>query len=486
MRKIVLSLIVMLLAAFSAKALVYTVVVPEGTKACYLVGEMNGWGEPNGTNWNLPMEQDPEEPTIFTIDLQDGDKTFKYKYCCGPGWAYVEKNAEGGEIGDRSYPDDGMNIDFVETWAMVWDPDAVEKEFTLNVTVPEGTLAVYVNGTFTNWTRFERMQEITPTTYTLTVSVFADEVQYKYSSGPSWDYQELDEDGTSLSNNRSLTELESDDVVAMWEAIYEPPSEGITLNVTVPEGTNACYVAGNMNDWKQQLMTRVTATTYTITFDASIEDIEYKYCSGPDWKYEEVQADGNKVGNRKLNIADSPADDVVAKWALVYEPEFTLNVTVPEGTFACYVAGSMNDWKWQEMEKVDETTYTLTFTASSAEIEYKYCSGPGWDYEEQNVDGSWKGNRSLSITDSPSEDVVAKWKEVYASLAGVNVDNTFIYSEKAGLTVQFTGIAKIGLYNISGVLLKETIASGTFTQSDLAAGIYIVKVNNKAYKALVK
>ena len=164
MRKIVLSLVVMLIAVFSAKALVYTVVVPEGTKACFIAGSMTGWSQ-------VQMEQDPTEPTIFTIDIPEATTADNYKYCCGPGWAWVEKNAEGAEISDRSYPDDGMNIDFVETWAMEWDPDAVEKDYTLNVTVPEGTFAVYVNGSFNSWSGFERLEKVTETTFTISFTV---------------------------------------------------------------------------------------------------------------------------------------------------------------------------------------------------------------------------------------------------------------------------------------------------------------------------
>ena len=471
----------MLTAVFSAKALVYTAVVPEGTKACFIAGSMTDWSQ-------VQMDQDADEPTIFTIDIPDATVADGYKYCCGPGWAYVEKNAEGGEISDRAYPDDGMNIDFVETWAMEWDPDAVEKDYTLNVTVPEGTFAVYVNGSFNNWSGFERLEKVTETTFTLTVTVAADEVQYKYSSGPSWDYEELQEDGSALPSNRSLTEPESDDVVELWKEIYEPPSGGITLNVTVPEGTFAVYVAGSMNEWKHQLMERVTETTYTITFsDEELDEIEYKYCSGPGWDYEELQEDGSGVSNRTLSIIDSPSDDVVALWKEVFEPEFTLNVTVPEGTNACYVAGSMNGWTQQEMEKVDETTYTITFSAGSAVIEYKYCSGPGWDYEELKEDGTGMGNRKLTVSDSPSDDVVALWKEVYETgIQSVVIDDVIVIGDRTALTVQFTGNATIELYTIQGALLNKTVATGIYNRAGLPAGIYVVKVNNKAYKALVK
>ena len=483
MRKIVLSLIVMLLAAFSAKALVYTVVVPEGTKACYIAGNMNGWSQQE-------MEQDPDEPTIFTIDLPDAVKEDGYKYCCGPGWAWVEKGADGEEIRDRTYPDDGMNIDFVLTWALEYDPD-FEGDFTFNVTVPEETKAVYIKGSYNNWSGYEPMTKVTETTYTLTVHVVGSKsVNYVYACGPDDAYQEVDDEGNTLLPDRNLAEPESDDVVLYWKGIYDPDSMfEYTLNVTVPEGTIMCFVAGNMNGWKQQAMEKVDETTFTLSFSVEgLDEIAYKYCNGPSWDYVEIQEDGNDLAdNRILSVDDSPADDVVAAWKKDFEPVFILNVTVPEGTNACYVAGSMNGWDQEEMEKVDDTTYTITFNVVMAEIQYKYCSGPHWDYVEVQEDGSdLDDNRKLAIGDSPVDDVVVAWNKVYASLVNVSVDNPFIITGKSTLTTKFTGIAKVEIFTVNGVLLHKTIANGEFTQSDLAAGVYVVKINNKAFKALVK
>ena len=45
--------------------------------------------------------------------------------------------------------------------------------------------------------------------------------------------------------------------------------------------------------------------------------------------------------------------------ALIY------NVTVPNGTKACYIAGEMNNWSQQAMNKVDNTLYTLEITSAT-------------------------------------------------------------------------------------------------------------------------
>ena len=185
----------------------------------------------------------------------------------------------------------------------------------------------------------------------------------------------------------------------------------LTYNVEVPAGTKVCYIAGAMNGWSHTEMTKVDETHYTLEVATATNEMEYKYCSGPDWKYVEKKADGSDIDNRKYSESD-----VVAKWGAVYNPEVVVekkdmvyNVTVPAGTNACYIAGDMTSWGHREMTKVDDTHYTITLTAAPDDA-YKYCSGPDWKYVELKADGGEVQNRSYAENDE-----VAKWKEVYGS-----------------------------------------------------------------------
>ena len=206
-----------------------------------------------------------------------------------------------------------------------------------------------------------------------------------------------------------------------YPAITENPSDSVTLdpelgvvyNVTVPAGTHACYLAGEMNGWSHTEMTKVDDTHYTLTVDTATTAMKYKYCSGPDWKYVEKTATGEDVVDRTYS-----ANDIVEAWASVYDPNatedptpemgVTYNVTVPAGTYACYLAGEMNGWGHTEMTKVDDTHYTLTVDTATTAMKYKYCSGPGWDYVELQADGSDVQDRTYSENDE-----VAAWKKVY-------------------------------------------------------------------------
>ena len=42
----------------------------------------------------------------------------KYKYCSGPGWDYVELQADGSNVQDRTYSEN----DEVVAWKKVYDP----------------------------------------------------------------------------------------------------------------------------------------------------------------------------------------------------------------------------------------------------------------------------------------------------------------------------------------------------------------------------
>lgn len=88
------------------------------------------------------------------------------------------------------------------------------------------------------------------------------------------------------------------------------------FNVTVPEGTDACYLVGSMNSWAVDdpiEMTKVDDTHYTYQAETDLTDAQYKYVHGDDWSMVEKAADGSEMGNRTVNAA--VMNDTVAKWA---------------------------------------------------------------------------------------------------------------------------------------------------------------------------
>ena len=193
--------------------------------------------------------------------------------------------------------------------------------------------------------------------------------------------------------------------------VVEPA--GVTYNVTVPEGTYACYIAGQMNEWTHQEMNKVDDTHYTITIEGATTEMKYKYCSGPEWKYLEKDANGNDVLDRTY-----AENDVVASWAAIYNPNPTVE---PETTWT--VAGSVifgSEWTpadaANDMTLQNDGTYKWEKIglelAANTKIEFKVVKNHAWgeEYPSSNyvLTIAEDGIYTVTITFNPStKDVVA-------------------------------------------------------------------------------
>ncbi len=91
----------------------------------------------------------------------------------------------------------------------------------------------------------------------------------------------------------------------------------------------------------------------------------------------------------------------------------TYSVTVPAGTKAFYICGTMTGWStFEPMIKIDETHYSISISGATPADEYKYSSGPGWGYSDVV-----QPNRTYS-----PNDVVTGWQSTYdPAVAAVDV-----------------------------------------------------------------
>ena len=93
----------------------------------------------------------------------------------------------------------------------------------------------------------------------------------------------------------------------------------------------------------------------------------------------------------------------------------TFNVKVPDGTRACYIAASFNNWdagNALEMTPSGENRFTLTvdnITTSDVANGFKYLCGRDWAYVEKGASGEELSDRTVA-TDL---DEVASWAKLY-------------------------------------------------------------------------
>ncbi|PNR93390.1 hypothetical protein [Petrotoga sp. 9PWA.NaAc.5.4] len=337
----------------------------------YIVGNYCGWGFDNAATSTVKTE-DGQKYAEF--ELQVTEFPLKYKYTIGPSWNYVEKDAEGNEIGDRvieSAPE-GVVIDTVAKWAAIPTPPSEEPTIVnIKAYLPDETpddATIYIVGNYCGW-GFDNAATSTVKTedgqkyaeFELQVTEFP--LKYKYTIGPSWNYVEKDAEGNEIGDRviESAPEGVVIDTVAKWAAIPTPPSEEptiVNIKAYLPDETPddaTIYIVGNYCGWGFDNAATSTVKTEDgqkyAEFELQITEFpfEYKYTVGPDWKYEEVKADGSRVDNRKIDSApESLVEDTVEKWKEIPESQ---EPTEPPSEEGIIIDGDFSDWESYEGTK---------------------------------------------------------------------------------------------------------------------------------------
>ncbi len=127
--------------------------------------------------------------------------------------------------------------------------------------------------------------------------------------------------------------------------------------------------------------------------------------------------------------------------------EVTYTVNVPAGTHDCFLAGEMTGWAFVEMNRASATVYTLTLADATTAQQYKYCSGPSWDYVETTAQGGEVTNRTYAATD-----YVANWQSVWDDILPPNASSGTIdriYFESDLVDNRFIDVWKPSGYNTS-------------------------------------
>ncbi len=246
----------------------------------------------------------------------------------------------------------------------------------------------------------------------------------------------------------------------------------LTYNVTVPAGTNTVYIAGSMNAWNASAneMTKVNATTFTLTIeDATVLD-KYKYCSGPDWMFVEKTADGYEVLDRTWS-----GGDIVENWAKVYDPD--VQIERADLTFKIQIStGTPTIWWWgggidaptvpfdARPEMTAEGNNWFTYSFSQVDVT-NGLSIQIFDGETKIVDsdvvGSFTASKCFDSTGYETTCPVTAISEAAFDAAVVAANGTI------------SADADFSIINLAGV--DVTAQNGS-----LAAGAYIVKLANGA------
>ncbi len=296
----------------------FKVTVNDTAQVVYIAGTFNGW-DPTA---NM-MTKVSDSPKVFTIDLEiaDGDvATTEYKYCAGPDWKYQQVSDVNFKLSEMTEAGDT-----VQNFMAFYDVGQ-ESDVTIDVLVPADLFVCYLTGTFNGWdATTDEMTFVDSTAngkeFMLTIHTLdTTTLEYKFLAGPGWPYEQTNSDNYNYLADGGVV------VCDEFNAIYDPSKVGdITINVTVPEGTNEVWVVGSFNNWSMEEAIQATKNedgTWTAVIPG-VADIEYKIWCHDDWPYEEaVDAEGNSLpNNRTASFEEGPVFDItVLYWKELYNP----------------------------------------------------------------------------------------------------------------------------------------------------------------------
>lgn len=130
-RFLLLSIVLCVLGIACCENVTFRVNVPEGTKQCYVVGdlpELSAWAAGSAVPMTKVDGQNQFVVTIEGITASDVSASLGYKYVCGPDWKYVEVTSSGGEMSNRTTVG---NPDVVAGWRNVYSLEGIVEKWTI-------------------------------------------------------------------------------------------------------------------------------------------------------------------------------------------------------------------------------------------------------------------------------------------------------------------------------------------------------------------
>ena len=250
----------------------------------------------------------------------------------------------------------------------------------------------------------------------------------------------------------------------------EEETETLVFNVTVPAGTENCYIVGSFNEWgKFVAMEKAGDNNFTVSIDnLKKSEVKYKYTCGEGWDYVEMQAD--KVTD--VQDRSYTANDVVAAWKST--PSTT--VTYPEKV---YIVGHDNAWDPARPLEISGTdgVYTID-NVTFVNTGFKMSTQKGsWDAFNAGVLYVQNAivNEEATITKGSSDDSKISATGTF-NLTIDLVNMTFLAIDPLTVAIEevATDNAPIEYYNLQGVKVANP-----------ENGIFIKKQGSKTTKVVL-
>jgi hypothetical protein len=365
---------------------------------------------------------------------------------------------------------------------------------TYNVTVPAGTKACYITGEMNGWSPAATpMTKVTETTYTIDLPNATESMKYQYLSGPDWQYIEKDASGAAITDRT----WSASDVVVKWLTTFVPDERDVTIEALVPLDVKELYLVGSFNGWASPGATTkmtfvsqgVDGKIYKITVhSADAKNMEFKFCAGPAWSYQQTDPKANFV----YGTTDNSTAVVVNAFEGYFDPAKTgtinITATVPAGTQQVFIQGDFLGWDMTKaIEGVKNPDGTFSFAIPMVmAIEYRLYNKPDWGYPEVDATGAERANRKSSYpTDANLAVTVINWMKIPSAVASNTVSNANVYTSNNSMVVENVQ-TRVQIFDLMGRLIQSSNATGDFHSKNLNAGIYLVHVDGSVQKVSVR
>jgi hypothetical protein len=280
MKKIFLLVFVFLLLSNFMKALVYTVYVPEGTNACYIIGDPIG-------GWDAFVEMTRVEGTnTFTIEISGADPNADFQLASGPGWEFEERESTSATKGLVRTWNESNGEFTVKYWNMIYEPIASRGNINISAHVPSDTKEVWVLGSYNDWSLDNpiKADKIEDGLFQFTFTDVSYVEQYYLASVADYIYHEIDADGNEPHRtarypeddntvisvfgwNKSPTELEETEVNNFEDMIIEKSATPFILDATV---TGDRLITYSIEEGKETVAT-LEGNVLTIVGEGSVQ-----------------------------------------------------------------------------------------------------------------------------------------------------------------------------------------------------------------------
>ena len=277
-----------------------------------------------------------------------------------------------------------------------------------------------------------------------------------------------------------------------------------TLNVTAPSSTtDTCFVAGDFNSWAMTtplhyVSTSLDGTTKLFssnTLPASFAGNKnfYLYNYTQNWAYSLTPGSFYSV------LTGTSQDVTVTAWKNAINYTF-INVTVPYAVSECYFISDQVGWtlptnaKQMTLKTTNATTkvYSYAYHGTSADPTHLFNGQflAGLTGNSTNTYGQKTPavNFTNPGTGNTLNFTVTEFKAIFAPVATAleNTSNDSNLIKVVNNKIVTEGVASnVSIFDVRGSLIQSVNTKGAFTSKTLNSGLYIVRVDNKAYKQVV-